>query len=131
MTFVQQLAQYPSLNLWLGPGCSQGLSAWYGNFLTDYLYKRHPSMPTEVPLEEAVASLDREARSELETTFNGMNFAYAAIATLAEYNRLGAIVLRNIDGVLPRALARKNLLPPMHSELDGSEPGDTDSAITL
>jgi hypothetical protein len=132
---VQALAAHPRLNFWLGPGCSAGLSARSDTDILHELRRTHPHVDQTARLEDTFADLQGEERGMfVHSTFNGMNWAYLSLAAMAWQDRAGAIVLRNIDGLLPRLLASRNLLPPLLSELtetsrNGGE--SRDSVLTL
>lgn len=120
-TFIKLLATKPRLNFWLGPGCSAGLSYWNESEILAELQRRHPKLAGEATLEDAFFMLDPLQRETfVASTFNAMNWAYLSLAKMIAKNRVGAIVLRNIDGLLPRLLASHDLLPPLLRELDDS-----------
>lgn len=129
---IQTLAAQRRLNFWLGPGCSAGVSYLSDADILRELRRRNADLPRNAGWEEAFLALNREQRGMfVHMTFGGMNWTYPCLAALAAKDRVGAIVLRNVDGLLPRLLASRDLLPPLLSELVESSETTGLSALTL
>ena len=118
---IQALSAHPKLNFWLGPGCSAGLSPWSEADALRQLRRMNPGVDQKLPPAETFASVKPQVREQWRhSAFNGMNWAYLAMADLAAKGRAGAIVLRGLDGLLPRLLAARDVLPSMFEELNGA-----------
>lgn len=130
---IQALAAESRFNFWLGPGCSAGLSSWSEKEALSYLRRINPQADKNATLEEAFAAMTLEARARfLHSAFNGLNWSYVSVAAMAQQDRACAVVLRTIDGVLPRLLAARDLLPPIVNELDGAATAEArESELTL
>ena len=118
---IQKLAASPRLNYWLGPGCSDNLLAMPVKDILAMHLRHHPSDPPPETLEDLAAGLEKEKRANfVNNNFRGMNWAYPCLAALTASGRTGVIVMRNIDGLLPRLLAARDLMPTVLSELGDS-----------
>jgi hypothetical protein len=121
---IQTLAAQPRLNFWLGPGCSEGLSGWSRAQALREIQRTNPGLDKQLTLEESLATMDRQAYGRfIHSSYSAMNWTLAGLAAIAAQDRAGAIVLRNMDGMLPRLLAARDIVPPMLTELDSASSG--------